>query len=505
MRNYRRKTRRGTISKEIIEKAVKEVLENKTSLREAAKIYNIPSHATLSRYVKKAKETGRISFDHVGYKTPTQVFSDEQASKLVDYIKFASKIYYGMTPIEVRKFAFQCAEKYNLKCPNSWHERKMAGEDWFSSFLKKHPTLSIRSQEATSLGRCINFNRENVSMFFDKLSQVLTKYKFDASRIWNVDETGVTTVQKLSRVVAEKGSKQVGGVTSSERGQLVTLCVAINAIGNSVPPMFIFPRKRYQDYFIRHGPPNSIGAGNGSGWMTCKEFAQFMEHFKKYVQPSAENPVLLLLDNHESHLDVEIIDFAKKNGIIMLSFPPHCSHQLQPLDKSVFGPFKKYLSSSQQAWHINNPGKAMSIYDIPNLVANALSKALTQGNILSGFKATGIQPFNENIFSEDAYLPSFVTDQPVENTVEAVSDVINSSTTLDSSLKLNIEEIPVLILGAEVEIVAEEIQIEKEQQGDNPDEYITAKDDKLYEKGRRDNIFNFAKFLISICFRCKKC
>ena len=31
----------------------------------------------------------------------------------------------------------------------------------------------------------------------------------------------------------------------------------------------------------------------------------------------------------------------------MLSFPPHCSHKLQPLDRSVFGPLKDFISSIQ--------------------------------------------------------------------------------------------------------------------------------------------------------------
>ncbi|KAH9524423.1 hypothetical protein Btru_054516 [Bulinus truncatus] len=34
-------------------------------------------------------------------------------------------------------------------------------------------------------------------------------------------------------------------------------------------------------------------------------------------------------------------DYATANGIVMLSFPPHCTHKLQPLDRTVYGPFKK--------------------------------------------------------------------------------------------------------------------------------------------------------------------
>ena len=81
----------------------------------------------------------------------------------------------------------------------------------------------------------------------------MDRYKFTARDIWNVDETGVTTVQKPCNIVATKGVKQVGALTSGEGGTLVSICAAVNAQGRSLPPMFIFPRKNYKPYFVRDG------------------------------------------------------------------------------------------------------------------------------------------------------------------------------------------------------------------------------------------------------------
>ena len=39
-------------------------------------------------------------------------------------------------------------------------------------------------------------------------------------------------------------------------------------------------------------------------------------------------------------------------------------------------------------------------------------KAMTQTNIIVGFKKTGIFPLDEHIFDECDFLPSLVTDQP---------------------------------------------------------------------------------------------
>ncbi|KAB0790057.1 hypothetical protein PPYR_15620 [Photinus pyralis] len=270
----KKKTERGNTSKEDMEQAVNRVLNNNESQRSVAKSLNI-CHVTLHRYVRKVQNSGHnegpVSLSNVGY-SRKPVFDENQAQKLVDYIKHASKIYFGLSPKEVRKFAYECALTYNVTVPDSWNKNKCAGEDWLTQFLKKHEDLSIRTPEATSLQRAISFNKQNVSSFFDKLASVRDKYNFNSATIWNLDETGVTTVQKVSKVLAEKGTKQVGGITSSERGVLVTVLVAVSSSGNSIPPQFIFPRKKYHDYFIRDGPPGSIGAANGSGWMTSDEF-----------------------------------------------------------------------------------------------------------------------------------------------------------------------------------------------------------------------------------------
>lgn len=62
--------------------------------------------------------------------------------------------------------------------------------------------------------------------------------------------------------------------------------------------------------------------------MTEELFVVFLKHFHNHIKSTNENPYLLILDNLSSHLRVstEGLNFAKENGIVMLSFPPHCTH-----------------------------------------------------------------------------------------------------------------------------------------------------------------------------------
>ena len=100
----------------------------------------------------------------------------------------------------------------------------------------------------------------------------------------------------------------------------------------------------------------------------------------------------------------------------MLSFPPHCSHKLQPLDRTVYGPFKRYYNNACNSWMQENPGKTMSIYEIADMVGRAFPRAMTPTNIQSGFRVSGIFPFDRDIFSDEEFMPSNITDRPMEIT-----------------------------------------------------------------------------------------
>ena len=108
---------------------------------------------------------------------------------------------------------------------------------------------------------------------------------------------------------------------------------------------------------------------------------------------------------------MDCLDLAKQNGITLLSFPPHCSHKLQPLDRSVYGPLKRFYNAACDDWVVSNP-RPMTIFDIVGIVSKAYAKAFTPSNITAGFKVAGIEPFNANIFNEDEFLASYVTDRP---------------------------------------------------------------------------------------------
>ncbi|KAI4826427.1 hypothetical protein KUCAC02_029875, partial [Chaenocephalus aceratus] len=71
--------------------------------------------------------------------------------------------------------------------------------------------------------------------------------------------------------------------------------------------MFIFPRVRFKDSLLNGSPAGSIGHCTKSGWMNEDAFLIFLKHFIRHTNCSTDHPVLLILDNHESHISLKDI------------------------------------------------------------------------------------------------------------------------------------------------------------------------------------------------------
>jgi hypothetical protein len=283
----------------------------------------------------------------------------------------------------------------------------VAGKTWLTNFRKRNPELTLRTPEKTSLSRAIGFSQTEVEKFFTNLRNSLLQYRFPPHRIINIDETGIQTVpSKLPKVIAQKGQRHVGKIVGAERGETVTVVCGMSPTGIFVPPLFIFPRKRMQQRFTENGPVGSKAIAHPSGYMTGERFPEYLQHFISHTHPSVEDPVLLILDNHVSHISLAAIELCQANGIVLLTLPPHTSHKLQPLDVSFFGPFKQRYYAECDKFQINNPGIPISLGNIASLVKEALLLSENAHVAAGGFGKAGIWPYNPDTFTTIDYLPA---------------------------------------------------------------------------------------------------
>ena len=340
------------------------------------------------------------------------VLSETFEIELVSHIQLMERALFGLTAIDVRRLAFELAERAQLNHKFNAASR-MAGLDWLRGFMKRHGELSIRSPQPTSLSRAVGFNRPRVQQLFDVYKLLLHSGTYDASRIWNMDESGISKVQKPGKILATKGCKQVAKMTSAERGTLVTALCTMSAGGQYVPPMMIFPRARMSDVLMTGAPAGCIGAVSPTGWTDSNLFVTWLKHFVAATKATKENEQILILDGHHSHKTIEAVTYARDHGVHMITLPPHCTHKLQPLDRTFFKPFKANYNRAADSWMVSHPGKRISMYDIASIFSEAYMHTANLARAENGFRVCGLWPLNELIFTEDDFAAAELTDEPL--------------------------------------------------------------------------------------------
>ena len=341
-------------------------------------------------------------------------------NELVEKIQEMEKLLFGLTPQDVRRIAYEFAEQSSLKTRFN-KTSKMAGKDWLWGFMKRHPELSVRSPEATSLARAVGFNRPQVQKFFDIYSSVLDAREYGPMSVWNMDETGVTTVQTPGKIVASKGVKRVGKVTSAERGKTVTVLCACNAAGMYLPPVFVFGRAKMVDSLMNGAPPGAIGTCTKSGWTDQDVFVLWFCHFLSVVKASVDNKQVIILDGHHSHKSLKAITMARENGVTLITLPPHSTHRMQPLDVAVFKSLKAAYNNSVDTWMRSNPGRRVTEYEVAKLFSTAYTRSATMARAINGFRVSGLWPNDVGVFTNEDFVASRLTEEAgsVDNDAEA--------------------------------------------------------------------------------------
>ena len=397
-RTYIRKTNRQHWSSDELKRALTSIKQG-SSIRKAGRDYNIPE----STLRDKLKNVDPVNLVPLGRKA---TFTPHQEQELVKHIIKLAKLFYGVTPLSLRKIAYDFAVRNGIK--NVFNqEKQLAGKDWLYFFLKRNPQISLRQPEGTSLNRISSFNAEEVQLFFSNLETVYSKFHFVANRVYNCDETGITNVpNKCGKIYAARGTKQVGVATSGERGKNVTVMCCMNAAGGFIPPFFIFPRKRMSVTLETGGPLGAEYRCSDNGWMNQDLFADWLTHFNKHAKSSVDDPVLLIFDNHGSHISLDMYEFCKSHYIHVVSLPPHTSHKIQPLDVSFYGPLKMaYYRECDLHLKITAHEK-INMHELASLFNKAYVKVATMEKGVAGFRTTGIFPLNGDIFTADDFAPA---------------------------------------------------------------------------------------------------
>lgn len=209
---------------------------------------------------------------------------------------------------------------------------------------------------------------------------------------------------------------------SPEKRTLVTSCETISAAGEQIPPGIIFPAKIHIPWMFPEDLPSDWLIGySDKGYNTVELGLGWLKHFDKHTKRKLEpenvqwqqdpwdeddakevaegepdKSRLLIIDGHESHVNVQFLDYAERNNIIVLALPPHLTHKMQPLDVGVFQTLKHAHQDILDQW-VRDVG---SVFDKQQFIAKLpeiRQKGIKKETVISAWRKAGLIPYHPEV------------------------------------------------------------------------------------------------------------
>lgn len=390
--------KRGLWTELQMERAMQAV-RNGMAARTAAKEFNIPRRTLRNHLLSGStkKKIGRPS-----------CLTYEQEIELCERIFRLADVGMPLTAKVIRRSVYEYCQKNNI--PSRFDNKGIAGRKWLKLFLGRHPDVSRRKSQSMNPARAAKLNRFIVTDYFKKLKEIMIKLEViqNPQRIFNIDEKGCRlNLHKSQKVFARRGVKRVH-LVSQEHAENVSIVACGNAIGQMISPMILFKGKRKKEEWLDNMPSGTVVEMTNKGSMTTSVFINWIHHFAKFKPPGK---VLLIFDGASSHLDAGIVDAAESHDISLFCLPSNTTHELQPMDKAVFKAFESYWDDEVMTYWTNKPDRRITKFSFGHIFSKVWPKATVASNVISGFRATGIYPYDPTVIPDIAFAPSEITQQ----------------------------------------------------------------------------------------------
>ena len=119
---------------------------------------------------------------------PERYLDDNEEDKLVNFLLGCSRIGYARSKKQV--LAIVTAVLAKKRCVDE--AEIVVTKDWWSSFQKRHPQLSLRHGESLSYARAVASNPETLTLYYNLLEKTLIENDLlnKPHLLFNCDETG---------------------------------------------------------------------------------------------------------------------------------------------------------------------------------------------------------------------------------------------------------------------------------------------------------------------------
>lgn len=462
---------------EDLKNAVNDIINCNRTYSQVEQFYGIPRAVVYNRV--KGRKT---SVEKIGAGRP-QVLNPIIEQDIENCLKARARMGIPCNKEDVKDIVEEYVKLENLSTP---FPAGRPGDDWYYSFIKRHPTLSVKKPEL--LQKCRKDARDPfvVYEFYDELTQLIKDNSLEGRPefIFNCDESGFPTDPKKLKAIGEKG-RPLSRISGGSGRESVSVLATISADGYCLPPLIVFKGVGVQVRWIStNNYPGTKYSCSKNGWMEEPQFFEwfstsFVDHvnFLRNSKNMETQTALLLFDGHCSHISIRIIKTAMQNNIHLMKLPSHLTDKIQPLDKAVFGPLKKIWDGLLIEFIKKQVGSIEGIRVTKCKFSELLGKAWELGmkpqNIKKGFLTTGIYPVDKTKFPVDDFNPSalrrYMAEKQQTTDSQQLTDIQTTSDSNSPLLKDHSNTRKNFTPNTIINIFAEKIEkIRNDQVTDNP-------------------------------------
>ena len=371
-----------------------------TSIRECAIAHDVPVQSLRNRLAGRTSRTH--AHEHM------QILSNAEERTLVRWLTHLTNTGFPASPALAIKMAEEVRRnRYQVSRTPPFYPKPI-GKSWLDRFRARHPEIQGVWTRKIEGARHKAVGVETVKTWFEAVTELRLQHQYTPDCIYNMDESGFAVGDSQSSRALVNVRERSSWKVISGRQQWITAIECVSAAGAALPPLIIFKAKHTNTGWIpAHTPPDWRFSTSNSGWTSDSHAFEWLTTvFEPLTRPA--DPTLrrlLIMDGHGSHITANVISYCMQHAIDLLILPPHTSHVLQPLDVSVFAPLKRGLAAETDAVSKLDYGRIQRA-EWTEMYIRARGKALTLSNIVSGWRATGLEPLSAITVLETLVSPS---------------------------------------------------------------------------------------------------
>jgi hypothetical protein len=298
---------------------------------------------------------------------------------------------------------------------------KPPGKNWPKAFHERWPELKAVRLKTIDWERHDHHIYDKVVHWFSIIGPQLADPTFKRENIYNMDETGVLlSLLKELKVLVDAYSLRAYRGAGVKR-ELITVIECISGDFRVLPPLVIWPASTHRANWVIYPTPGWHYGISKTGYTdTGINLYWIKTVFNPATKARAAGlPRLLISDGFGTHESADLQRFCYEENIRLARLPSHTSHKLQPCDVGPFGPLKIYYREEVERMYragIKMIGKPhfTQLYD------RARKRAFTERNIRSGYRKTGLYPYDPNVVLDTIDCPSSVGERQEVETIQPI-------------------------------------------------------------------------------------